>query len=71
MILDLDLDAPVENALTFELRVWTAHAEEAESILSQLAVTVHGALTAAKIEISVPQRDVHIKSVDHGFTAAK
>jgi hypothetical protein len=29
-----------EYALTFEMRVWTAHADEAESILSQLAVTV-------------------------------
>jgi len=60
-----------DSALTFVLRVWAAHAEEAESIFSQLAVTVHGALTAAKIEIPLPQRDVHIRSVDHDSTVVR
>ena len=53
-----------ENGLTFELRVWTARTEEAETVLSQLAVAVHAALTAAKIQIPLPQRDVHIRNTD-------
>jgi potassium-dependent mechanosensitive channel len=53
-----------DSALNFVLRVWTAHFEEAESVLSQLAVGVHAALTAAKIEIPFPQRDIHVRSVD-------
>jgi small-conductance mechanosensitive channel len=35
--------------------------------LSQLALAVHGALTAAKIEIAVPQREVHIRNTDDGL----
>ncbi len=53
-----------DSALKFVLRVWTARLEEAESVLSQLAVGVHAALTAAKIEIPFPQRDLHIRSVE-------
>jgi small-conductance mechanosensitive channel len=56
-----------ENGLNFEVRVWTARTEDAESLLSQLAVAVHGALTAAKIEIAFPQREVHIRNVDDPF----
>ena len=50
-----------DSALNFELRVWTAHAEEAESIGSQIAVAVHGALGAAKIAFAIPQRDVQLR----------
>jgi small-conductance mechanosensitive channel len=56
-----------ENGLNFEVRVWTARTEDAESLLSQLALAVHGALTAAKIEIAFPQREVHIRNVDDRF----
>jgi potassium-dependent mechanosensitive channel len=56
-----------ENGLNFEVRVWTARTEDAESLLSQLAVDVHGALTAAKIEMAFPQREVHIRNVDDRF----
>jgi potassium-dependent mechanosensitive channel len=56
-----------ESGLNFEVRVWTARTEDAESLLSQLAVAVHGALTAAKIEIAFPQREVHIRNVDDRF----
>ena len=56
-----------ENGLNFEVRVWTARTEDAESLLSQLAVAVHGALTAAKIEIAFPQREVHIRNGDDRF----
>ena len=50
-----------DSALKFELRVWT-RIDDAESFLSQLAIAVHGALSAAKIEIPLPQRDVHIRN---------
>jgi small-conductance mechanosensitive channel len=53
-----------ESGLNFEVRVWTARTEDAESLLSQLAVSVHHALTAAKIEIAFPQREVHIRNTD-------
>jgi small-conductance mechanosensitive channel len=56
-----------ESGLNFEVRVWTARSEDAESLLSQLALAVHGALTAAKIEIAFPQREVHIRNVDDRF----
>ena len=52
-----------DSALKFQLRVWT-RVDDAESFLSQLAIAVHGALSAAKIEIPFPQRDVHIRNGD-------
>src|SRR4029453_15811971 len=51
-----------DSRLNFELRVWTAHFEEAESVLSQLTLGVHAALRGAKIEIPYPQQDVHIRN---------
>jgi len=51
-----------ESGLNFQLRVWAARFDEAESILSQLAMDVHAALAAAKIEILVPQRGIHIRN---------
>ena len=56
-----------ESGLNFEVRVWTARSEDAGSLLSELALAVHGALTAAKIEIAFPQREVHIRNVDDRF----
>jgi small-conductance mechanosensitive channel len=50
-----------DSTLKFQLRVWTK-VDDAESFLSQLAIAVHGALSAAKIEIPFPQRDVHIRN---------
>jgi small-conductance mechanosensitive channel len=48
-----------DSALKFELRVWT-RVDDAPSFLSDLAIAVHAALSAAKIEIPFPRRDVHI-----------
>ena len=50
-----------ENALNFQLRAWT-RVDDAESFRSELAIAVHAALAAAKIEIPFPQRDVHIRN---------
>jgi potassium efflux system protein len=48
-----------DSALKFELRVFT-RVDHAPSFLSDLAIAVHAALSAAKIEIPFPQRDVHV-----------
>jgi small-conductance mechanosensitive channel len=40
--------------------------DDAESLLSQLTIAVHGALAAARIEIPFPQCDVHIRSGQGG-----
>jgi small-conductance mechanosensitive channel len=48
-----------DSALKFELRVFT-RVDYAPSFLSDLAIAVHAALSAAKIEIPFPQRDVHV-----------
>ena len=51
-----------DSRLNFELRVWTAHFEDAESVLSQLTLGVCAALREARIEIPYPQQDVHIRN---------
>jgi potassium-dependent mechanosensitive channel len=43
-----------ERGLNFELRVWVARYEEAAGIRSELALAVHAALLAAKIEMPLP-----------------
>jgi potassium-dependent mechanosensitive channel len=50
-----------ESALNFQLRAWT-RVDDAESFRSELAIAVHAAVAAAKIEIPFPQRDVHIRN---------
>lgn len=50
-----------DSALKFQLRAWT-RVDDAESFRSELAIAVHGALSAAKIEIPFPQRDIHIRN---------
>jgi small-conductance mechanosensitive channel len=48
-----------DSALRFELRAFT-RVDDAPSFLSDLAIAVHAALSAAKIEIPFPRRDVHV-----------
>jgi len=50
-----------ESALKFQLRAWT-RVDDAETFLSQVAIAVHDALSAAKIDIPFPERDVHIRN---------
>lgn len=54
-----------QSAVKCQLRVWT-RVDDAESLLSQLTIAVHGALAAARIEIPFPQCDVHIRSGQGG-----
>jgi potassium-dependent mechanosensitive channel len=49
-----------DSALNFELRVWAA--ADSDLVLSELAVAVHAALAAARIEIAFPQHDIHIRN---------
>jgi small-conductance mechanosensitive channel len=53
-----------DSALNFELRVWVASFEDSDLVVSELAVAVHAALAAAKIEIAVPRRDVHLQNAE-------
>jgi len=48
------------SVLNFELRVWTASFEESDLVRSELAVAVHAALAAARIEIALPEHDIYI-----------
>jgi small-conductance mechanosensitive channel len=48
-------------AAHFEVRVWTAPFEEAESIRSQLAVAVQHALVAASVEAPCHQYEIHFQ----------
>ena len=53
-----------DGAMTFELRAWTALLEEFLQVRSELVVGVHAALTAAHIEIAVPQRYIHLRDAN-------
>jgi small-conductance mechanosensitive channel len=50
------------DALELELRFWT-HVDLVPTAKSEIALAVHGALSAAGIEIPYPQRDLHVRSV--------
>jgi small-conductance mechanosensitive channel len=52
-----------DSGMTFELRAWAFY-EESLEVRSELAVAVHAALTAAKIEIAVPERHIHIRNAE-------
>jgi potassium-dependent mechanosensitive channel len=53
-----------DSALNFELRLWTPSFEEADLVRSELAVAVHAALAAARIEIAFHQHDIHLRNAD-------
>jgi potassium-dependent mechanosensitive channel len=53
-----------DGAMTFELRAWTALVEDSLQVRSELVVGVHAALTAAHIEIAVPQRYIHLRDAN-------
>ncbi len=52
-----------DSALLFELRVFVASVEDRLSVRHELHMAVDRAFREAGIEISFPQRDVHIRSI--------
>lgn len=53
-----------ESSLDFELRAWVKDADERVTVNSELHYLIDQRFRAAKIEISFPQRDLHVRSVD-------
>jgi small-conductance mechanosensitive channel len=51
-----------ESSLDFELRAWTAKADDWVPIRSDLVTAVYAALTEAGIEIPFPQRDLNLRA---------
>ncbi len=52
------------DALNFSVRLWTDEYDQWLQIKSDVAVALTEALTAAKITIPFPQRDLHLQSID-------
>lgn len=52
-----------ESALNFELRFWASH-DRCFQLKSDVAVGICRALREARIEIALPQRDLHLRSID-------
>jgi small-conductance mechanosensitive channel len=55
-----------ESSMDFELWVWTDRFEDGAVLQSDLGVAVHSALGAAKVEIAMPQRVVHVRDGEGG-----
>ncbi|HKV79701.1 MAG TPA: mechanosensitive ion channel domain-containing protein [Candidatus Sulfotelmatobacter sp.] len=53
-----------ESALKFELRFWSAQQDTWFQLQSDVTVAVARALREASIEIPLPQRDLHVRSID-------
>jgi small-conductance mechanosensitive channel len=58
-----------DSALDFELRIWTESGDALTLVRSALGVAVQDALAQAGIEIPLPQRDLHLKTVPGAQTA--
>jgi small-conductance mechanosensitive channel len=56
-----------ENSMNFQLNVWFAE-DSWYGASSEVRVAVSDALSSAGIEIAVPQRDLHLRSVDEGVS---
>jgi small-conductance mechanosensitive channel len=51
-----------DSGLGFQLRAWTAQVDDADAVRSRLVLALHAALAAARIDIALPQRNVHLRS---------
>ena len=51
-----------DSGLGFQLRAWTARFDDADVVRSRLVLAVHAALAASRVEIALPQRDVHLRT---------
>jgi small-conductance mechanosensitive channel len=58
-----------QTGMDFELWVWTDRFEDAGTLQSELGVAIHSALGAAKIELAVPHRVVHVRGGEGGPAA--
>ncbi len=56
-----------ESALDFELLAWIRDPEQRGRVLDALNTAVYERFTKEGIEISVPQRDLHVRSVPEGW----
>jgi len=60
-----------ENTLNFELRIWTEqHVRTPKNLISDLNFSIFAACSKAGVELSFPQRDLHIRSIDPEAAAA-
>jgi len=57
-----------EGSLDLELRVWVLDAAERLTVKSELHQEIDRQFREAEIEISFPQRDLHLRSVDESIT---
>jgi small-conductance mechanosensitive channel len=53
-----------ESSLDFELRVWVTDADHRLKVQSELHQEIDRSFRESEIEISFPQRDLHVRSVD-------
>jgi small-conductance mechanosensitive channel len=58
-----------DSSLDFELRAWTNQFDSFLRVRSDLCVGIEAALAEAGITIPFPQRDLHIKTGDPGFSS--
>lgn len=54
------------SSLDFTVKFWTAEAESASRVKSDVGLAVHAALAAAGIKIPFPQQDVHVMTLPTG-----
>jgi small-conductance mechanosensitive channel len=53
-----------DSALNFEVRFWAPRPEIVPELKSDVALSIAAALSEAGIKVPIPQRDLHIKSID-------
>jgi small-conductance mechanosensitive channel len=53
-----------ESSIEFVLRFWTADFDRWQPLASEVLIEVYTALDRAGIEIPLPQRDLHVRSLD-------
>jgi small-conductance mechanosensitive channel len=56
-----------ESSLDFELRVWVLDADNRLLVSSELHQEIDRRFREANIEISFPQRDLHLRSLDESL----
>jgi small-conductance mechanosensitive channel len=53
-----------ESSIDFVLRFWTDDFDRWQALASEVMIEVYAALGKAGIEIPLPQRDLHVRSLD-------